>query len=488
MGGPLFNTTVEGVSASGNGVRGLNDAVFDPRFNNVGVYGGSKQLGVYGTGGSGGVGVFGDTDNDRGVVGRSKGSMARGGTGVFGECTEGIGVVGFTYTGIGVRGGAGRNLEFDPGIRSAGVVGGSNDGDGVVGSSTGSRSKSGVYAYSDIGYGLYASSGSNEGVVGVTSGRGVAGVIGFNTYTPQTPQDGGGYGVEGRSNSLPGVAGFTYRENSAGVYGEGSTLKAHGVVGFGYFGVIGAGFGEHQFGVMGFNKGSARGHGVGGYGGDYGIGVYGKGARGHAAWMDGKVRVKGYLYKDGGGFEIDHPLDPANKYLYHSFVESPDMKNVYDGVVVLDDKGEAEIELPDWFGAVNKDFRYQLTAIGAPGPNLYIAEEISSDGVTTTSYYYSNSSNNSNKNNNRFKIAGGAPGMKVSWQVTGIRKDPWANTHRIRVEEDKPDKERGYYIYPELYGQPEERGISHLLVPEIEKELPLLINDENKLPRRKIPF
>jgi hypothetical protein len=74
--------------------------------------------------------------------------------------------------------------------------------------------------------------------------------------------------------------------------------------------------------------------------------------------------------------KIDHPLDPANKYLYHSFVESPDMKNVYDGLVALDENGEAEIELPDWFGALNKDFRYQLTAIGAPGPNLYIAEDI----------------------------------------------------------------------------------------------------------------
>ena len=89
------------------------------------------------------------------------------------------------------------------------------------------------------------------------------------------------------------------------------------------------------------------------------------------------MKITGNLEKAGGSFKIDHPLDPANKYLCHSFVESPDMKNVYDGVVVLDNKGKAEIELPDWFGILNKDFRYQLTAIGAPGPNLYIAEEIS---------------------------------------------------------------------------------------------------------------
>ena len=97
----------------------------------------------------------------------------------------------------------------------------------------------------------------------------------------------------------------------------------------------------------------------------------------YAAVLDGKVKITGNLEKAGGSFKIDHPLDPANKYLSHSFVESPDMKNVYDGVVVLDNKGKAEIELPDWFGILNKDFRYQLTAIGAPGPNLYIAEEIS---------------------------------------------------------------------------------------------------------------
>ena len=68
--------------------------------------------------------------------------------------------------------------------------------------------------------------------------------------------------------------------------------------------------------------------------------------------------------------------------------------------------------------------------------------------------------------------------MKVSWHVTGIRKDPWANAHRIQVEEDKPDKERGYYLYPELYGQPEEKGISHLLFPEESKSV--LINEKNR--------
>jgi hypothetical protein len=216
---------------------------------------------------------------------------------------------------------------------------------------------------------------------------------------------------------------------------------------------------------------SENGYGMAGY--SYaGHGVYAHSEHGWAAYLDGRVDISGTLVKPGGGFKIDHPLDPANKYLSHSFVESPDMKNIYDGVVTLDDDGEAEIELPEWFNALNKDYRYQLTAIGAPGPNLYIAEEIS-DAVTKSS----------NNNNSSFKIAGGTSGMKVSWHVTGIRKDPWANAHRIQVEEDKPDKERGYYIHPELYNQPAENGMSHLLAPKVEKEL--LINE--KPSKRVVP-
>ena len=264
--------------------------------------------------------------------------------------------------------------------------------------------------------------------------------------------DGVGYGVSGKSSSGNGVYGVC--DDGCGVYGLSSSGNAVYAV-------------------------SSSGYGVVGIGDNLG-GLYGQSSSGYAAILNGKVKITGNLEKAGGSFRIDHPLDPANKYLCHSFVESPDMKNVYDGVVVLDDKGEAEIKLPDWFGILNKDFRYQLTAIGSPGPNLYIAEEIL-DTITTTKHDgshrdndgYDDSSDNDNdkKNNNgsRFKIAGGISAMKVSWQVTGIRKDPWANTHRVQVVENKLDKERGYYIHPDLYGQPTENQINRLLFPEQKK-------------------
>ena len=154
------------------------------------------------------------------------------------------------------------------------------------------------------------------------------------------------------------------------------------------------------------------------------------GAGSVAGEFHGNVYVVGSIYKTGGGFRIDHPLDPAAKYFSHSFVESSDMKNIYDGIAVLDAGGESEIELPSWFDTLNCDFRYQLTCIGGCAP-VYIAQEVQS---------------------NRFKIAGGAPGMKVSWQVTGIRQVPWAKAHPLPVEDEKPTAEQGYYLNPELYG------------------------------------
>ncbi len=265
--------------------------------------------------------------------------------------------------------------------------------------------------------------------------------------------DGKGYGVIGRSDRGIGV--FGYSNISSGVHGSSSSNR--GVYGYS----------DSNSGVYGS---SHRYIGVYGYSYDS-IGVYAHGGSGHAAHLAGNVTITGLLSKAGGSFKIDHPLDPANKYLYHSSVESPDMKNVYDGIVTLDDRGEAEIDFPDWFGVLNKDFRYQLTAIGAPGPNLHIAEEIS-DTFTDN-----NGSSRDNNNNSRFRIAGGTSGMKVSWQVIGIRKDPWANAHRVQVEGEKPEKERGYYIHPDLYGKPAETGVSQLLFPE---EKPESLANENK--------
>jgi len=146
----------------------------------------------------------------------------------------------------------------------------------------------------------------------------------------------------------------------------------------------------------------------------------------------GNLQISGAISKAGGSFKIDHPLDPANKYLYHSFVESPDMMNIYNGVVTLNAEGKATVTLPDWFEALNREFRYQLTAVGAPGPNLYIAEKIE---------------------NNHFAISGGQPGAEVSWQVTGVRHDAWAEAHRIPVEVEKQGAEHGRYMHPELFGK-----------------------------------
>ena len=152
------------------------------------------------------------------------------------------------------------------------------------------------------------------------------------------------------------------------------------------------------------------------------------------------MHCTGTLSKGGGTFKIDHPLDPENKYLYHSFVESPDMMNIYNGNVTLDGRGESRVEMPDWFEALNQDFRYQLTPLGAPGPNLYIAEEISGG---------------------RFMIAGGDPGAKVSWQVTGVRHDPVALASRMSVEVDKRSHEAGKYLNPEAYGKPVTMGVDY---------------------------
>ncbi|MBM3307327.1 MAG: hypothetical protein FJY74_03290 [Candidatus Eisenbacteria bacterium] len=236
--------------------------------------------------------------------------------------------------------------------------------------------------------------------------------------------------------------GVTRSGNNIAVYGESNTSDFWGIGGkFVGSGIGVLGWAEHP-GTSALVYYGVLGEAMGGDGSGTNYGVYGTASgagTNYAGYFAGNTHVNGTLTKSAGSFRIDHPLDPANKYLSHSFVESPDMKNVYDGVTTLDAAGEAWVELPEWFGALNRDFRYQLTCIGGFAP-VYVADEIA---------------------RNRFRIAGGSPGMRVSWQVTGIRQDPYAEAHRIQVEEVKPAGEQGKYSHPELYGAPASAGVGY---------------------------
>jgi hypothetical protein len=122
------------------------------------------------------------------------------------------------------------------------------------------------------------------------------------------------------------------------------------------------------------------------------------------------------------------------------FVESPDTMNIYNGNVVTDGRGEAVVRMPDYFEALNRDFRYQLTVMGQ------FAQAIIGSKIT----------------DGAFVIETDKPNVEVSWQVTGVRQDAWANAHRIPNEEDKPAEEKGHYLHPELHGHEGEPSIMEM--------------------------
>jgi hypothetical protein len=185
-------------------------------------------------------------------------------------------------------------------------------------------------------------------------------------------------------------------------------------------------------------------------GGDGIHGIAGIGTTdGYAGVFQGDVTVTGSIVASSKNFKIDHPLDPANKYLYHASVESSEMMNIYSGNVVTDELGLATVTLPDWFESLNTDFRYQLTAIGQDA-HAWVAQEVS---------------------NKQFKISTNPAHVKVSWQITAVRQDAFAKAHPMVVEQAKSERERGFYIHPELYGQPEERQTEWARHPEMMQRL-----------------
>ena len=279
----------------------------------------------------------------------------------------------------------------------------------------------GVFGNSDAGYGVVGNSiSSAAGVLGISSGGGL-------------DENGTGSGIEGITGSGKGV--FGYSTSGDGVYGATNTGIGGDFTSGGTDGVRGESTASGGNGIVGVANSGADAYGL-----------YGISTSGFAGFFDGKVNVSGDLNVTGAitagtkDFKIDDPLDPAGKFLSLACIESDQMADLYSGNAVTDAQGSAVVTLPAWFQALNKDFRYVLTAVGAPGPNLYIAQKVK---------------------DNRFQIAGGQPGAEVSWQVTGIRHDAYAVAHPLQVEEDKPEAEQGLFLHPKEQGQPEEQGIAY---------------------------
>jgi len=373
---------------SGAGIYGgsvANSGVWGASINEYGVFGRNMTSNCDGYLGGGSVGAYG------GGCGTGTGVLGRARTGVKGESADGVGVVG-THTGRG----------------NYGEIGGAAAGVKAVG----------LYQTSS---GLYAQSSGGDAVQGHASASNKSGVYGTTSVWD-------GYGVYGRNtaNSTSGALGA----DQAGASGQHHSGN-RGSLGAPNAGVVGVGSGT----AVGVEAWSANGNALWAY--TPGGGLAGK--FGGNVQISGNLSVGGTVTKGGGTFTIDHPLDPERRTLAHSFVESPEMMNVYDGVVVLGELGQAWVELPAYFEALNRDFRYQLTCVGGYAP-VYIAEEISE---------------------NRFKIAGGAAGLKVSWLITGVRKDAWAETNRVVVEADKPVEQYGRYLHPEAFGLPAEMAVEY---------------------------
>jgi hypothetical protein len=263
------------------------------------------------------------------------------------------------------------------------------------------------------GGGIVATGGLNNSSVG-QGGTGVLATGGLETYPDQNFSTNGGTGIVGNG-------GQAFGDNSVG--GDGGSFSGGNSPGIGGDGVVASG---------------------------------GTGATtGRAGYFVGWVEIQKDLYVDGSifatnkDFRIDHPLAPADKYLYHASVESSEMMDIYTGNVMTSSQGEAMVVLPGWFEALNGDFRYQLTVIGQFAQAI-IAKEIS---------------------NNRFTIKTDKPNVRVSWQVTAVRHDAAALAHPLQVEVDKSARERGYYIHPDLYGAPEEKGIGWAGNPQLMKRI-----------------
>lgn len=334
---------------------------------------------------------------------------------------------GTSATGIyaegGWRGVFGRNLSTSPRTNAIGVYGLVDSASGYTGGAYGVYGE--VTAAGANNYGVYGTAsngtGINYGVYGKTSSKG-AGVYGTN--------NGPGYNPNSTFTTITPAIVAQQRSVSSG---RQTGLFAHSVL---------TGSAGHSALLVAADSSTGNNFGAeiyarnGGTSSNYAV---------YATASGGSTNYAGYfsgttysVYSASGtkSFKIDHPLDPENKYLVHSSVESNDMMNLYNGNVTTDASGQAKVNLPSYFTALNKDFKYQLTCIGTFAQAI-IAEEISG---------------------NSFTIKTDKPNVKVSWQVAGVRHDQTALKYPIVDEIEKPANEKGFYLVPEAFGFGQERN------------------------------
>ena len=374
---------------------------------------------------------FGSGNTGEAIASDRTGSANQGGIDLYTNFTPRVSVTNTGSVGIGTTA-PGYTLDVrGTGSFSAGVVGLSNTAtNAVFGNNSATSGTSNGAAF-------YSNSPQGTGVVGVNTAGGYAGYF-------QGPVS-----ASSTTSNFPGLVTVGF---SAGIGTDGLQTTGGGG-GIGGRGILGTGGSaqavELAFGGDGgdFFGGNAN-SGSGGYG-IYAKGGTTQGVEADAGYFDGNLNVTGAITAGTKDFKIDHPLDPANKYLFHASVESSEMKNIYDGRATTDDQGNATVQLPEWFEALNTDFRYQLTVIGQ------FAQAIVSSEVT----------------NHQFSIKTDKPNVKVSWQITGVRQDAYATAHPLVVEQEKDTRERGHYIHPELYGASGQQSMEWARDPQLMKRV-----------------
>jgi len=396
--------------------------------NDVGVYGDVSVSDYYGTGGyfKGGY---------KGVLGTVSPTGSNYYYGVSGIVNGGTGVNYGVYSNVS---GDGTNLGYTS------IVNGTGTDYGFYVSLTGTGTRYGFISSSaipnDKGSIAYLSNSDDTGIGLIALGSNVS-----NYYTPTT-----GAAITATGKLITVAAYSDMDDNSAvmllGKYKGTTNTDATGVRGYS------VPADNYGYGVQGF----------GGY-----IGVYGRATNGftgiygysdnstYAIFANGDTGASGTK-----SFVIDHPLDPENKILKHFSVESNEILNVYRGVEILDLNGRANVELPSYFSAINRNFSYLLTPIGSSAPNLYIENEI---------------------NNGVFTIAGGSPGLRVSWCVYAERNDLYLqeNPDKRDVEISKTAINFERYVNPDLYEKDDSQNKSSKVI-EVKYDRVKPLNEEKK--------